>query len=363
MTKMYVNLNNIKYNLDNIKKKLNKDTTIIAMVKANSYGLGDVEVSKFLENNGINFFGVAYVSEGVRLRNNNISSNILVTGIFNLEDFEDIVNYNLCISVPTLENLDKLNDHAMKKNKIIKIHLKIETGMSRLGFKLDELPYAIDKILDLKNICIDGIYTHLSSADVDRDYTLKQIDIFKHALSYVQSLGIEPSYIHCLNSSGIINFPEYSFNTVRVGDCLYGYYPASSLRNKISLKPSVKITANISQITDYIKGTKISYNQNYTLEKDSKVAVVQMGYADGLFRSLSNKYEVIVKRKKCIIIGNICMDMFMCDVSEINDLTFQDEVAILDYDDSIYEMCDIIGTINYEILSKISPRVKRVYIQ
>ena len=214
----------------------------------------------------------------------------------------------------------------------------------------------------MKNICIDGIYTHLSSADTDKEYTLMQIELFKQALSNLLDLGIEPSYVHCLNSSGIINFPEYSFNCVRVGDSLYGYYPDTSLRNKISLKPCVKIVSPILQVTNYPKGTKVSYNQNYTLEKDSKVAVVQMGYADGLFRSLSNKYEVKVKGKKCKILGNICMDMFMCDITDIEDLTLEDEVVILDYDDSIYEMSEKAGTINYEIISRISPRVKRIYI-
>lgn len=363
MTTMYVNLNNIKQNLDKIRKILNKNTTIIAMVKADAYGLGDVEVAKFLEENGVNFFGVACLEEAIRLRNNDILSDIIVTGQFLEEDIENIVKYNITVSVSSLNFLNKLNEVAKLSDKVINMHLKVDTGMSRLGFSLNDLENNISKLLDFSNLCIDGIYTHLSSADTDKDYTLNQISKFNEAVDMITSLGIEPSYIHCLNSSGILNFPEYQFNTVRVGDILYGYYPDESLENKISLMPSVKIVSKISHISYLEKGTKISYSGTYTLKRPSKIAVVQMGYADGLFRNLSNKYEVSINGNKCKIVGNICMDMFMCDITDIKDVSVGDAVLILGDDSDIYTMSNIAGTINYEILTKISKRVKREYIK
>lgn len=363
MTKMYVNLKSIKHNLDMIREKLKESCTIIAMVKADAYGLGSVEVSKSLEENGINFFGVAHVKEAIELRKAGIFSDILVTGQFLEEDIEDIVDYDVTVSVSSLNFLDKLNEYAITKDKIVNVHLKIETGMSRLGFALDDLEKSIPKLLDLSNICIDGIYTHLSSADNDRNYTLKQISKFENAVNMLKDIGIDFSYIHCLNSSGILNFPTYQFNCVRVGDILYGYYPDSSLRDKINLIPSVEIVSKITHINSLRKGSKISYSGMHILDRDSKIAVVQMGYADGLFRNLSNKYEVVIHGKKCKIVGNICMDMFMCDITDLDNVNVSDEVKILGNDDSIYTMSDMAGTINYEILSRISKRVERVYIK
>ncbi len=362
MTKMEVCLDNIEYNLRNIEKKLNKSTNIIAMIKADAYGLGDKEVARFLESKGINFFGVAYVKEAVDLRKSGILSDILVTSQFLEDDTENIVDYDITVSISNLKYLDKLNDYAKKKDKIVNVHLKIETGMGRLGFSSDDIEKNISTLLDFSNICLDGIYTHLSCADTDKDYTLRQLHLFENTVNGLSGLGLEFSYIHALNSAGILNFNDYQFNTVRVGDILYGYYPDDSLKKKISLKPSVKIVSKIVHINNYKKGCKISYNGTYITSKASKIAVVSMGYADGLFRNLSNNYEVEIKGKKCKIVGNICMDMFMCDITGITGVDVGDEVIILNLNDDIYNMAKIAGTINYEIISRISKRVERVYI-
>ena len=363
MTKMYVNLENIKHNLNEFRKKLPKDINIIAMVKADAYGLGDINIANFLEKNGVNFFGVAHVNEAVHLRENNILCNILVTSQFLEEDIKNIVDYDISVTLSNLEYIQQLNEYAKEKNKTVKVHIKIDTGMSRLGFILSSFENTINELSNYSNIKIDGIYSHLSSADSDYDYTLKQINTFETGIKILEDLNIKPKYIHILNSAGILNFTKYCFNTVRIGDSLYGYYPDNSLREKITLKPSVKIESKIINIQTYPKGTKISYNQTYTLEKDSKIATVQMGYADGLFRNLSNKFYVKINNTYCKIIGNICMDMFMCDITDLDKVNIGDSVTILDFDDSIYEMSKIAGTINYEILSRISRRVEREYIE
>jgi alanine racemase len=362
--KMYVNLKNIKYNLDNIKKKINDDVTIIAMVKADAYGLGDIEVSKFLNTLGINFLGVAIVDEGVHLRKNLINSNILVTGQFLNEDVQNILDYDLTVSVSNVDLLKKLNEQASKQNKQIKIHIKVDTGMTRLGFNINEI---IDNVKfiknNFKNIIIDGIYTHLSSADMDDDYTQNQLNDFDNIIKLLTENGYSFNYIHALNSSGLLKHPKYSYNAIRIGDILYGYYPDESLRNYISLKPAVKLTAPIINLRNINCGCSISYSRTFKSDTEMKIATIQMGYADGLDRKLSNKLSVYINNTPCRIVGNICMDMCMLDVTNVANIEIGDYCTIIDYDDSIYNVADIIGTINYEVISRISKRVKRIYLE
>ncbi|MDF2866176.1 MAG: alanine racemase [Clostridia bacterium] len=361
--KMYVNLNNIKYNLEKIKEKIKDTITIIAMVKADAYGLGDVEVSKFLKTLGINFLGVAIIDEGVHLRQNSINSNILVTGQFLEEDIQNILDYDLMVSVSNLDLLKILNDQAILSNKRVKVHIKVDTGMTRLGFNANEVLNTVKYIEEnFSNILMDGIYTHLSSADVDDEYTLRQLNTFDSTIKLLLENNYKFKYIHALNSSGLLKYSEFSYNTVRVGDIMYGYYPDESLKDYISLKPSVKIVAPIINIREIDSGCSISYSRTFKSSENMKIATIQIGYADGLDRKLSNKLNVYINNTPCRIVGNICMDMCMIDVTNITNIQVGDYCTILDYDDSIYIISDIIGTINYEVISRISKRVKRLYI-
>ncbi|MDD2376090.1 MAG: alanine racemase [Clostridia bacterium] len=362
--KMYVNLQNIKYNLEKIKERINNTVTIIAMVKADAYGLGDTEVSKFLKTLSISFLGVAIVDEGVHLRKNLIDSDILVAGQFLEEDIQNILDYNLTVSVSNMNLLKLLNEQALIENKKVKIHIKVDTGMTRLGFNINEIQDNLKHIKDnLTNISIDGIYTHLSSADTDDKYTLHQLNNFDDCIKLLTTKGFTFNYIHALNSSGLLKHPKFSYNAVRIGDLLYGYYPDESLRSSISLKPAVKITAPIINLREINSGCSVSYSRTFKSSTTMKIATIQIGYADGLDRKLSNKLNVYINNIPCRIIGNICMDMCMIDVTNVPTIQVGDYCTILDYDDSIYTIANIIGTINYEIISRISKRVKRIYIQ
>jgi alanine racemase len=362
--KMYVNLDNIKHNLEQIKEKINDEVNVIAMVKADAYGLGDTDVTKFLETLGVNLFGVAIVDEGVHLRNNSVNSYILVTGQFLEEDINNILEYNLAVSVSNLDLLEKLNIEASKQNKKVKIHIKVDTGMTRLGFGPNEILTTVKYIKDtFMNIIIDGIYTHLSSADSDDEYTIVQLNKFDSTVKLLFESGYNFNYIHALNSSGLLKFPKYSYNTVRVGDILYGYYPDDSLRSCIFLKPSVKIIAPIIHLRDITSDCSISYSRTFKSKTNMRIATIQMGYADGLDRKLSNRLNVYINGTPCRIVGNICMDMCMIDVSNVSNVNVGDYCTIIDYDDSIYDVANIIGTINYEIISRISKRVKRLYVK
>ena len=362
-SKMYVNLQNIKYNLERIKEKINNAITIIAIVKANAYGLGDLAISKFLEKLGISFLGVAMVDEGVYLRNNSITSDILVTSQFLQEDIQNILDYDLTVSISNIELLGLLNTQAINQNKKVKVHIKVDTGMTRLGFNSNEIIDTIKYIQNnFNNIFIDGIYTHLSSADTDDEYTLDQLNTFDNCIKSLTSKGYKFNYIHALNSTGLLKYSKYSYNAIRIGDLLYGYYPDESLRNNISLKPAVKITAPIINIRQINPGCSVSYSRTFKSNTNMRIATIQMGYADGLDRKLSNKLNVYINNIPCKIIGNICMDMCMIDITNVPTIKVGDYCTILDYDDSIYILTNILRTINYEIISRISTRVQRIYI-
>lgn len=355
--KLYVNLNNIKYNIEKIKANLKEDTGIIAMVKANAYGAGMLEITKYLESLNINDFGVALVSEGVALRENEIKSNILVTSQFLEEDIFDIITHDLSVSICELELGRKLNKKAKELNKKVRVHVKIDTGMTRLGFNVND---AINNICYIKdnftNLVIDGIYTHLSSADTNEEYTIMQLEKFDKIYNQLLNLDFKFKYVHVLNSAGTFLYSKYQYTHVRVGIAMYGYLPDYSLKEKIDLKPSLKLTADIIHINDIKENTCVSYSRTYTAKGYEKIAVVQIGYADGLPRVLSNKYTTNAGK----IVGNICMDM--CMVKLEKDMDVGDEVTIFDYTNDLEELSNICNTINYEIISGIGQRVKRMYI-
>lgn len=360
--KLYVNKQNIKYNLEQIKNYLNNDTKIIAMVKANAYGTGAKEICKYLETIGITDFGVALVSEGVYLRECGINSNILVTSQYLAEDIDNILDYNLSVSVSNTQLLEILNEKAFNKHKKVKIHIKVDTGMSRLGFSPNNIVDIVTKIKEnYKNIILEGIYTHLSCADSNREYTLKQLMTFDNIVKKLQEKNIFFPYVHALNSAGVISYSDYAYTHVRVGIAMYGYLPSQSLSQKIKLKNSCKLTAPIIHLHNIKKSDLVSYSGTFIASKDMRIATLQIGYADGLRRQLSNNYSLYLKGSLCNIVGNICMDMCMIDISNLEDVKVGDEVEIFGPNLDILNMEKALNTINYEILSTLSSRIERIY--
>lgn len=362
-SKLYINTENIKNNINFLKSKIKNSTKIIAMVKANAYGCGIVQIPHLLEKNGITDFGVALVSEGVKLRKTGIKSNILVTSQFLESDFEDIIKYNLIVSVSNLEMIKKLNIYATYSNSTVKIHLKIDSGMGRLGFDENNIYNSIEEIKNnCNNILIDGIYTHLSCADTDLKYTLYQLNKFDSIVKELKSLGYSFNYIHALNSSGILKFPQYQYTHVRSGILVYGYMPDKSITIN-EIKPCLSLKAPILRINEITKDCKISYGATHTAKKGTKIATIQIGYADGLSRACSNKYSVYIGNTKCKIVGNICMDMCMIDITDIEkNVNIGDEVTIFKNQSDIQEIADLTNTINYEIISRLNERIERILI-
>jgi alanine racemase len=363
----FISLNNLKNNLKIIKERIPPKTEILIPVKSNAYGFGAIEISKFLEKEKISFIGTAFPFEAFNLRKNNIKSKIL---IFNEplyeNDFFEILNQNITPTIFTEKTLLKFNSICQKFNKKLKIHIKIDTGMGRLGVPYKKAFEFIIKASNLSNIIIDGIYSHLSSADFDKKFTLKQIKIFDEILNKLFKNGIKPNYIHIGNSAAIINFPNLSYNLVRPGIIFYGYFPDNKIRKNIDIKPGMTLISFLTYIKKTEPKTPISYGHTYWTKKSEIIGTVSLGYGDGLNRLLSNNHFVFVNNKKCPIRGRICMDQFMIDLTNVTNAKIGNKVLIFgEYNNKIIRLENIaekLKTIPYEILCNIGERVKRVYV-
>ncbi len=352
-TKLYISRENLKYNVEYIKRAI-KNKKIIAMVKANAYGAGDTLISQELERLGIEDFGVANIDEAIRVRKV-VNGMILVTSVCTCDEIDLAIENDISLSVSDIENLIDINSKAKNHNKKAKVHIKIDTGMTRLGFTFDTLNENLNKLLCLENIIFEGIYTHLSCADIDEEYTKEQFSEFKKILD-MMSKYFNFKYIHVLNSDGTEKYAnediEIEYTHVRVGLMLYGYTKDT--------KPILKLTAPILHINHITKYTKVGYGGTFIAKPNMKIAVIKMGYADGISRALSNKIKVKVKNVECPIVGNICMDMAMIDVTNVDNVSINEEAVIWDYDNNLYEISKISNKIVYETISTLGTRIERI---
>ena len=355
-TVLEVNLDNFKYNIEQIKKFLNKDTKIMPVIKANGYG---TYINTRLEIiNDFDIVAVAIVDEGVDLRKIGYKKDIFVLNPPTSNEIEKIEENNLIVGICSNEFLEEVK----KKNAKIRVHIEIETGMGRTGVELNDLDNFIKKIKENSNIKVEGVYTHLSSADEDFEYTKEQLEQFDKAVGKVKK-EFDIKYIHCLASNGIINFSKSQYNLVRPGIIMYGYESGKGIKEKIDLKPTCKLKSKISYIKEVEIGESISYGRRFITKRKSKIATVPIGYADGLRRVLSNVGKVVINGQKMSIVGSICMDSFMVDVTDLQEAKIGDEVYIWDNENiTLEEVANKCDTINYEILSTILPRVPRKFI-
>ncbi len=357
--KLEVSLDSIFHNINEIKKLVGPDVNIMPIIKDNGYGTYLNTRIKDLENFGINIVGVAIVDEGIKLRELGYNGDILILNQPMESEIDAAVKYNLIMGIGSISFLDVLGKH----NDNFKIHMEIGTGMGRTGIN----PYKAEKYIatskKYSNITIDGIYTHFSCSDCDEEYTNKQINSFNVALEVAKSSLPSLRYVHCCNSAGIIDFKEAHYNLVRPGLILYGYYPAENLKDKINLKPSIKLKSKISFLKTVPEGTSISYGRTFITKRESIIATVPLGYADGIRRVLSNKGKVVINGKLAPIVGTVCMDCFMVDVTDIGKVDVYDDVYLWDNENILVEdVAKIYNTINYEVISTISSRVRREFI-
>lgn len=362
-TRLEISLSNLKHNINEIKNIISNNVEIIAVLKASAYGNGAEILLNTFKNNGINNFAVAIPEEGEKLRKLDSNINIVILNQPNICEIDTIINNNLACGVCEIEFLSELNKKSIENNKISKIHIEVDTGEGRNGVLPSELPEFLDKVLKLKNIKVEGVFTHLTCADSDKEYTHSQIEKFNKAIEYIKNKGIKIKFIHAANSSGVLGYKEAHFNAVRPGIMLYGYYPDSQYANKVKLKPVEKLVSKINYIKTMPIGSGISYDKTFIAERETKIAVVPIGYADGYKRAFSNKAEVLINGKRAKVIGKVCMDMIMIDITDLDNVNINDDVYLFDNEEiTVEELAKIADTINYEIISTISFRVDRVYI-
>lgn len=355
-TIMEVDLDAFTYNINKIKEYVGTNKEIMPVIKANAYGTYinkriDI-VSKF------DIVAVAITDEAVELRNLGYNHDIFILNQPYIDELDQIIEYNITFGLSSDEFLDQL----LKIKTPIKVHLEIETGMNRTGINLSDLKEFIKKIKLNDNIIVEGVYTHLSSADNDDEYTQEQLDVFTKALQIVKDNFDTIKYIHTSASNGLLNYKENITNLVRPGLTMYGYESFNGLNNLIDLKPICKLKSKITFLKEVEEGASISYSRSYKTPKKMKVATIPLGYADGLRRTLSNRGQVLIHNTKVPIIGKICMDGFMVDVTTLENVKVGDDVYIWDNNQiTLDEIADSCDTINYEIMSTISYRVPRIF--
>lgn len=365
-----IDLNALKNNILNIKKIT--DSKIIAVVKADAYGHGAEACAKVLLENGADMLAVACIDEARLLRRKFSDVDILILGSSNVSAFNDIVKYNITASVCSLEEAINLNETAEKYGKTAKIHIKIDSGMGRLGFQITKANFEntveqIKKIKALHNIEIEGVFTHFSCADEDYNYTKLQFDRFLSFCDTLRSEGISIKIRHCSNSASLILYPEFHLDAVRPGIVLYGYHPSDATKGMIELFPVMSIKSRITHVKELERGSFISYGNEYCTSKTEKIATVPIGYADGFLRGNLNKAHFIHKGKLLPVVGRICMDQCMINATDVNNINVGDIVTVIGSENQISVTADDIaenlGTINYEIICIISKRLPRIYIK
>lgn len=364
-----IDLDAVLYNMESMHKKLKPGTKIAAVVKADAYGHGAVEISRVLENLPYLWgYAVATSNEAMQLVEAGRKKPIIILGLSFPEQFEEIVENDLRPAVCTYETAQALSDIAAEKNKVCRIHIKVDTGMSRIGFQVTpESANTVARISKLPNIMIEGIFTHFARADESsKAPAYEQFKQFEKMIAMVEEKGVQIPLKHCSNSAGIVEIPECNMDMVRAGITLYGLWPSEEVdKTKISLKPVMSLRSRVAYVKELLPGRQISYGGTFTVKKKMTVATVPVGYGDGYARGLSNKGWVLIKGQKAPICGRVCMDQCMVDVTDIPGVKIGDTVTLLgkDADEEITmeQLGELSGRFNYEFACLITPRVPRIY--
>nr|WP_193580744.1 alanine racemase [Paenibacillus aceris] len=363
-----ISLDALRSNIEGFQKILPAGMKQMAVVKADAYGHGAVEVSKEALAAGVDYLGVAFFDEALELRNAGITAPILVLGYTPPEGARRARELDVTIAVYSYDVLKELQDQQHEKK--LKIHIKLDTGMGRLGLhtEADAIPF-IEQALTLPNVEVEGMFTHYANADeVDKSYTLEQYRRFERIVSYFTDKGVTFPYIHAGNSAAAIDLPGLTYSMVRLGISMYGLYPSEDVdQTKIELKPVLSLKTGIVHLKTLPPDSGISYGTIYHTKGEEQIGTLPIGYADGFSRMLSSKAEVLVRGKRVPVVGRICMDQCMINVSDVKDVQSLDEVVLIGEQDgeriTAEDIARQLGTVNYEVICMISHRVARVYVR
>lgn len=371
-----VNLDALQYNVQQIKNILEPNCMLLGVVKADAYGHGATQVARKLAECGVDWFGVSNIEEGLALRTHGFTQPILIFGTTPPELAETLAKQNITQTVYGLEYAKALQQQAHAQGVTVNCHIKVDTGMTRLGFLADDSHFEtslqeIEEVAGFHNLTLGGIFTHFASADDYLgdavEYTKAQFARFTHMVDILREHGVEVPIRHCCNSAATLSYPEMHLDMVRPGIILYGLDPSDQCAGKISLNPVMSLKSVIASVKRIDAGTQVSYGRIYTAKQDALIAVVPIGYADGYGRNLSGKARMLVNGHFVPVIGRVCMDQLMVDVTDLPAVKRGDPVVIFGGQGGEYlsvdELAEKLGTVNYEITCMLSKRIPRVYVQ
>jgi alanine racemase len=360
-----IDLAALRWNFEQVKKRVGPGVKILSVVKANAYGHGVREVAKTLVRAGSDGFGVATVEEGIELRESGIRAPILVLTAIYAEQLGQLLQHKLTPAISDLDTLRSLEKLLRKRSRPLNFHLKVDTGMGRLGLLHSEIESWLLELNKLKALKLEGLFSQLSHAEDEKtDYTRTQIEAFRRVLERFHKAGFNPPSIHLANSAALIAEQSSRFTMVRPGLMLYGLYPAPEMARQVELKPVLSWKTRVLQVKHLPAGSSIGYGRTFVTQRESSIATLPVGYADGYHRLLSNRGAALVRGKRAPIVGRISMDLTMVDVTDIAGVSQGDEVVLLgrqgDAAISADEMAGWAETISYEIVTSISARVPRI---
>ena len=371
-----ISLNAIEHNYNVIRNKVADGTKVCCVIKADGYGHGAVELSQIYEKLGADFFAVSNIDEGIEIRKSGSKLPIVILGYTPVSEAKNLAAYNISQAVFSLEYAKELSEKCVEEDCICKMHVKVDSGMSRIGFMCQEFPrdeYSIEEICEaccLPNLEVEGLFTHFCVSDEDaegREFTNKQYENFIHVRDSLKKRGVDISVVHCSNSGAIEDYPETCCDMVRAGIILYGLAPSSKLADRLDLVPAMTLKTVVAFVKEVQKGATISYGRTFTADRKMKIATVPIGYADGFIRQNAKDGYMTVNGKKAKIVGRICMDQTMLDVTDIEDVKTGDEVVVFGTGENGEPTADSLaentGTINYETVCLVGKRVPRIYIK
>ena len=368
-----ISLDNLNHNYHALREKLPSECRFLGVVKADAYGHGAVPVSRHLKELGAEFLAVSNFEEATQLRCNGIRGPILILGYTPVKYAEDLAKMGIRQEVHSLEYARALNERLKGLHRRLRVHIKLDTGMSRLGFFAYDHEQTVEELKEvaaMDNLLIEGVFTHFPVADsidgADENFTRTQFERFTSMLTTLQGVGIKPEIRHCCNSGASILYPEYAMDMIRPGIATYGVLPSGDLRGRIGLKPVMSLRSTIFQIRDFEPNITVSYGRTYCTRDPERIAVVGIGYADGLSRSFSNNISFLLHGKRVPQVGRICMDMCMIDISKVPEAQVNDVVTVFGEDGGdeieVESLSNRLNTIPYEILCGINKRIPRIYL-
>lgn len=365
-----VDLDAVEYNIEMMKRNIREDVKMLAVIKTDGYGHGALPIARMLATKECIWgYAVATLDEAVSLRNHEITKPILVLGCVFPEQWESAITHDVRMTVYTEQMAKEISSVAVRLGRVAYIHIKIDTGMARLGFRVNE--ESVDKISaisELPGLLLEGMYTHFAKADeTNKDFTKKQMEDYCYMKRELERKGVNFTYYHCSNSAGIIDIPDANMDLVRAGILTYGLYPSEEVvKQNVPLKPAMELISHVIHVKMVAPGTPVSYGSTYITDRETKIATIPVGYGDGYPRSLSGKGYVLIHGKKAPILGRVCMDQFMVDVTDIPEVQFGDKVILVGNSGEehlpVEVLSDLSGRFNYEFVCDLGKRIPREYI-